>query len=265
MGTGKHRVIAVFLACLVALAVAPAVAQDDRDLNAEIDALRQEMEALKQGQDAILKQLERLQRQGARAGNQSGAKRFTPTDVVIDGAPSMGDPDAKVVLVEFSDYQCPFCKRFAERTLPRLIEDYVETGKVRLVFLDFPLDSIHPAARSAAIAARCAGRQGKYWEMHDRMFLQQRALRRQPWPTMAEQLGLDTAAFDACMAEDGHDKRIKRDMANGYRAGVRGTPTFVLGTEVDGGTLKATELIRGARPYASFKQVIDRLLANSPS
>ena len=142
--------------------------------------------------------------------------------------------------------------------------DYVETGKLRYVFHDFPIQRIHPAATAAAAAARCAGAQGKYWEMHDRFFADQKALQARQWKTHAQALGLDGAAFEACMADDGVARAVRRSAAIGRQVGVTGTPAFYLGTLApDGKTVKATEQIRGARPYAAFKQIIDRLLART--
>jgi protein-disulfide isomerase len=104
----------------------------------------------------------------------------------VDGAPSMGNGDAKVTLIEFSDYQCSFCGRHFSQTLPRLMTEYVKTGKVKYVLRDFPLEPIHPLAFKAAEAARCASDQGKYWEMHDRLFSNQQALGPKDLPRHAE-------------------------------------------------------------------------------
>jgi protein-disulfide isomerase len=147
----------------------------------------------------------------------------------------------------------------------QLIEDYVETGKVRYVFRDFPIESIHPAAVEAAAAARCAGEQGKYWQMHDRFFADQKALAEKDWPAQAEALGLDGAALQACVESGRHKAAIAKDQADGQTAGVRGTPSFFLGlTEPGAATVKATKMVRGARPYDAFKQALDGLLADKP-
>ena len=127
---------------------------------------------------------------------------------------------------------------------------------------DFPISRIHPAATEAAVAARCAGAQGKYWEMHDRFFANQSTLAQRKWQEHATALGLDGDTFKECMADKNTEVAVRRSLANGRKAGVTGTPAFYLGiVSDDGKTLKATELIRGARPYDSFKQVIDRLIA----
>ena len=250
---------------VLGLAVQPASAQQSRALDAEVDELKDDMQGLKQSQDRMLKMLEgierRLQARPA-APRRRGPPPFTGADIAIDGAPFKGAAKATIAIVEFSDYQCPFCRRYAANTLPQVIKDYVDAGKLRYVFRDFPIARIHPAATGAAVAARCAGAQGKYWEMHDRFFANQPALKQRKWKDHATALGLDTDAFDQCMIDKDMEQAVKRDIADGRKVGVTGTPAFYFGTvSADGKTLKATEMIRGARPYGSFKEVIDRLLA----
>ena len=131
--------------------------------------------------------------------------------------PTLGKPDAPITIVEFSDYQCPFCRRFFENTLPALKADYIDIGTVRYVFRDFPLDRIHPQARKAAEAARCAGEQGQYWEMHDQLF-QNRALRVLQLKGYARNLGLDLTAFEACLDGGTYAAEVDKDVAAGATA-----------------------------------------------
>ena len=193
----KRTVVSV-LAALVVLTIGspqPAFPQGGDD----IKALMKEVEALKEGQTAIQKDLQELKTllQGVR---QPAARPAEPQNVVlsVDGAPSLGNGDAKVTLIEFSDYQCPFCGRHFSQTLPRLMTEYVKTGKVKYVLRDFPLEPIHPLAFKAAEAARCAGDQGKYWEMHGRLFSNQQALGPKDLPRHAEAVGLDVTRFQEC-------------------------------------------------------------------
>ncbi len=180
--------------------------------------------------------------------------------VSVAGAPMLGRPDAPVTLVEFSDYECPFCQRFFSSTFPTIKQDYIDTGKVRYVFRDFPLKRIHPQAREAAMAAHCAGEQGKFWEMHDLLFRNQQALDPPHLSDYARRLGLDGAAFDACLASDKFAARINQDIADGTAAGVEGTPSFVVGKTQPGDSVEGT-LIVGAQPMEVFRQLIDQLLA----
>lgn len=248
------------LAIAIALMTAPAVAQQT---NAPVATIGQEIEALKQGQRQILKQLDALQKAiKARPAGRKPRPPFKGADIKIDEAPSKGAAGAKIALIEFSDYQCPYCRRYTANTMPKVIKNYVDAGKLRYVFRDFPLERLHPAATGAAVAARCAGAQGKYWQMHDRFFANQQALKQRKWQDHATALGLDSKAFNQCMIDEKVEQAVKRDIAAGRKVGVTGTPAFYFGTiSADGKTVKATEMIRGARPYGSFKQIIDRLIA----
>src|SRR5262249_17984609 len=120
----------------------------------------------------------------------------------VTDAPALGQADAPVTLVEFSDYQCPYCRMFFSDTFPTLRREYIDTGKVRYVFRDYPLAQMHPQARKAAEAAHCAGEQGKYWEMHDLLFQNQQALALPQLSEYARNLGLDGASFDACLQSE---------------------------------------------------------------
>ncbi len=182
--------------------------------------------------------------------------------IELGEAPFKGEANARLTFVEVSDYQCPFCGRYFRETYPQLEAEYVKTGKVRSVFLDLPLEAIHKSAFGAAKAARCAGQQGKYWEMHDRLFANQKEL--EPWAPHAEAIGLDITAFDACVASDKEDAAIRRDMAEAQKLGVTGTPAFLIGrTDPKSSKLTILAALRGARPFADFKTEIDKLLAES--
>jgi protein-disulfide isomerase len=138
----------------------------------------------------------------------------------------------------------------------------VKPGKLRYVVRDFPLEAIHPHAIKAAEAAHCAGDQGKYWEMHDRLFANQRALGAGDLPGHAGSVGLDVATFHQCLDSGQHAARVRRSLADGQKAGVRGTPTFFLG-EIEGtaGKVNVLRVLRGAQPFTGFKTAIDAALA----
>ena len=244
----------------------PATAQPGEDLR----ALGQEIEALTAGQTTIRKEVEEIKRllRAAQAAPRRApaARAVEPSDVLlsVEGAPFRGDEGAKVTVVEFTDYQCPFCSRHFRQTWSELERDYVKTGKVKYVIRDLPLESLHPQAFKAAEATHCAGDQGKYWEMHDRLFSSQGALGRKDLSDHAQALGLDVGTFDQCVDGGKGAARIRKDIADSETAGARGTPIFFIGlTEPTGSSIKALAVIRGARPYAVFKEAIDSLLASA--
>jgi len=227
----------------------------------EIKGLRRDIDAVRDGLKVIQNDLEtikKLLQQQAPAAPQP----FREAAINIDGAPVLGEKNAKVTLVEFSDYQCPYCGRHVQQTLPQIVADYVKTGKVKYVFHDFPLESIHPFAFKAAEAARCGGQQGKYWEMHDKLFTSQNALAKDNLLEHAKAAGLDVDKFKECLDSGKHAAKVREDEAEGRKVGVSGTPGFFLGlTQPNDSTFKAVKMISGAQPYAQFKEAIDNLLA----
>jgi protein-disulfide isomerase len=136
----------------------------------------------------------------------------------------------------------------------------VDTGKVRYVFRDFPLQSIHPNAEKAAEAARCAGDQDKYWDMHDKLFANQNQLQVAKLPEYAKAIGLNESEFDACLTKGKYANAVSKDMEQANTLGVRGTPTLVLG-RTDGDKVKDAVIIRGAHPLSVFTAEIDKMLA----
>jgi protein-disulfide isomerase len=230
------------------------------------EALRKEIETLKQEQAAIRKELAEIKEllRGRVASSQPSA---APGDVLVavQQAPTLGHEGARVTIVEFSDYQCPFCRRHSSQVLPELVKEYVKTRKVRYVFRDFPIASLHPQAHRLHEAAHCAGDQGRYWEMHDRLFDDSQRTDAKDLVARARTLGLDGPRFERCLTGGVHAAKVRQAIADGEKARVRGTPTFFLGlTEPDGAPMRPQRLIVGAQPYAAFKQAIDSLLAEKP-
>jgi protein-disulfide isomerase len=158
----------------------------------------------------------------------------------------LGDPDAPVTFIEYSDYQCPFCKKFTIETLPSIREEYVDNGKVRFIFKDFPLE-IHKEARSAAVAAHCAGEQGRYYEYHDILFANSRNITRPNIVSWAGNMGLDADAFSRCLDDPDQMTKVEKSLQDARALGVRGTPTFTINGH----------LLAGAQPLAAFRQLIE--------
>ena len=238
-------------------AVAPMVARAQADPGVAAD-----IQELKKGQQEIKQQLEEIKKLLTPKPPQAQIEKIDAV-VSIGDLPPKGKKNAPVTLIEFSDYQCPFCKRQAEQTDPELIKAYVDTGKVRFVFRDFPLVAIHPFAAKAAEAARCAGEQGKYWEMHDRLFANQKELQSEKLPEHAKAVGLDDAKFRECLASGRHAAAVQRDLDEGTKLGIRGTPTVIVGTS-DGSNVKNAVIIRGAQAVETFKAELDKLLVPPP-
>ncbi len=170
-------------------------------------------------------------------------------DVAYDSARLRGNPDAPVTIVEFSDFQCPFCRK-AETTMKNLLAEY--NGRVKQAFRDFPMRTLHPQAELAAEAARCAGEQGKFWQFHDALFeADPPKLDQSDLAATARSLGLDEKAFTSCLAAGKVKAQIDKDVEDGTNAGVSGTPGFFINGV----------FVNGAQPQAEFEKIINRELA----
>lgn len=185
-----------------------------------------------------------------------------PVKISADDDPIIGNPNAPIAIIEFSDFQCPFCARFHVQTLPLLLEEYIEQGKVKLVFRDFPIQSIHPNALPAAVAAECANEQGQFKAMHDMLFDNQNQWSKQEtdvalsiFSQYATEIQLDQNTFDSCLTSGKYIEEIRNDLEDGRSYDVTGTPGFFIGND-DIGYVE----LKGAQPFESFKKVIDAQL-----
>jgi protein-disulfide isomerase len=170
----------------------------------------------------------------------------------------LGKTSAPIVMIEYTDLQCPFCQQFHNTAFDEIKKNYIDTGKVLYVSRDFPLD-FHPWARPAAIAARCAGDQGKFWELRNTLQTNADKLSKEMIAQHAKDLNLDMKKFQACADSDFYTADINKQVAEGTAAGVSGTPSFIIG-KVENGQLDGVRLV-GAMPYASFDAKIQELLA----
>jgi len=176
--------------------------------------------------------------------------------VSLEGAARVGRESAKVVLMEWTDFQCPYCTRAAKETLPALIEKYVTTGKVQFVLRHLPLEQIHPLAQKAAEAAECAGQQGRFWDMHDRLY---DALDRPALEAHATGLALDTRRFVQCLDTGEMAAKVKRDAADARALQISGTPTFLVGTLEPGNRVKLVRRVPGGALLA-LEEALDAML-----
>lgn len=206
------------------------------------------------------------------AGQPSAPTAPEPTDnpgpvkVSIDDDPVMGLKDAPVTLIEFSDYECPFCKRHFSQTLPQLKKDYIDTGKLKLVYRDFPLSFHDPMATLEAMAANCARDQGgdsSYFKFHDEIFKRTTSngngLAQDDLDKIASDLSLNEGNFKSCLDSEKNKEEIQKDITDGSQAGVTGTPGFFIGKTTSGNEIEGTKIV-GAQPYSVFKSKIDELL-----
>jgi protein-disulfide isomerase len=209
---------------------------------------------------AILDELKQirllLERQQARSGGSPVA-----SDKVLLSMPeayALGSVQAKVTLVEFTDYQCPFCNMFHTNTFPEIKKQFVDTGLVRFVSRDLPLE-IHNQAFEAARAARCAGEQDRYWEVRDWLSSHPDQLTKEAIITAAKQAGADGPLFQACLESERHREDIRKDIADANAVGITGTPGFVIG-RTSNGVLEGVKIV-GAQPYEAFESKIKQQLS----
>ena len=181
------------------------------------------------------------------ADNDTLAQRVEiPIDV---NDPVLGPEDAPITIIEFADFQCPYCQRHFLQTYPQLMENYGEN--IRYIYKDFPLTGIHPQALPAALAAQCAREQGKFWEFHDLLFSGRMELGEDAYLSYADELGMDVLEFTSCYQEARYNDVVRADYDLGIQLGVNATPTFFI---------NGVRLI-GAQPYSVFAEVIDSELA----
>ena len=174
-------------------------------------------------------------------------------EMTADDDPTLGRAGAPVTVIEFSDFQCPFCRRFWAETFPELKQKYIDTGRVRFVYRDFPLP-MHPSAEVSAIAAECAADQGRFWEMHDKIFSEQSVqgtgtiqYEEEDIIKWAGEIGLNSSRFTSCLESEEQKAEVLADARDGAAAGVSGTPTFFINGQK----------LEGAQPFDSFQKIIE--------
>lgn len=207
---------------------------------------------------------------GANEGNSLSAPQApednsAPVKVSVDDDPVLGNKNAPVTLIEFSDYECPFCKKYFTETYPQVKKDYIDTGKVKMVFRDLPL-GFHQNAPKEAEAAECARKQGGdsvYFKYHDQIFTKTTSngtgLALDQLPVIAKGLGLNTGKFQQCLDSGEFKNEVEKDLADAGKVGASGTPTFFIGKSTGDGEIDGIKVV-GAQPYSAFKTIIDELL-----
>ena len=190
-----------------------------------------------------------------------GSAVYADAASVAEDGRAQGKTDAPLTLIEYSDFTCGYCLKFFKETLPKLQATYIDTGKVRFVYRDYPRAD-RGVGVEAAVAARCAGAQGRYWAMHDRLFGEGGRLDSGSFKSAAKSMGLDQAEFGKCFDERRHLESIFQDRREANRWGFHGTPGFILMQTVEGPTEKIPAVaIPGAFPFDAFAEEIDRMLS----
>lgn len=230
---------------VVALAAAPTWAEPMTREQGE--TLIQEIRQLRQALERVLPPPPARQALPAQA---------EPVEASLAGVVALGKPDAPLVMVAYVDYECPFCQRFDLDTFPALKRDYIDTGKLRFVVKDLPLD-FHPRARKAAEATHCAGEQSAFWALRDVLVRNQKQLDDASLVSHAKVVGLKVDAFQRCLESGRHAKRVTADLEEARKLRITGTPTFVLG-KAQGETVRGEKLV-GAAPLATFEQKLREL------
>ena len=260
-----HRILVVLM-CLLQIACSESNSEQlaqTKQVVETLNGIRTELAALRV-------ELVGLREQQAKAQVQSptvAVKRQRPSggnvqiSVELVDEPALGPADARVVVVEYTDFQCPYCARHHRQTFAELKRRYIDTGKLRYVVKDFPL-GFHKEARNAAVAANCAGEQGKYWAMQDELFSKQRQLNAAIYATMASNLDLAPDSFKACMSNKQQFAEVEGDLIDAQQIGVRGTPQFVIGRMKDGKLVGGIKF-SGAQPVSTFSAAIEKILAET--
>jgi protein-disulfide isomerase len=250
----KPKLAVVTAFAVLALGLVAPAAQADMT-NEQVQQMLDELKGIRTA-------LEKLNLQGA--GQQAAAPQEPVSDKVSmqmpTGARTIGRKDAPLVMVEYTDLQCPFCQQFHNTVFDDLKKNYIDTGKILFVSRDFPLD-FHPWARPAAIAAHCAGDQNKYWEVRNTLQSNADKLSKEMITQTASTFGLDMKKFAACQDSDKYTADINKQIAEGSAAGITGTPSFVVGRVTDG-KLDGVRIV-GAMPYAQFDSQLKDMLAAS--
>jgi protein-disulfide isomerase len=231
--------------------------QDTKNDATDIATLKRDVKVLVENQQKIIAQLNELKHlllTGSEAVHP-------PANLSVNGEPFKGAVAAQVAIIEYADFECQFCGDFMREVYPQIAENYIKQGKVKYFYRDLPMAS-HTHALSAARAARCAGEQGKFWQMHERLFADQTALAEKDILGRAAAVGLNTSKFAECLSSERHIDDIRRSTSEAQQMGINGTPTFLLGVVAADGDVTRINTIVGAPPYEHFKSEIDGLLAS---
>jgi protein-disulfide isomerase len=224
----------------------------------DLASLKEEVARLESQQQQILNSLDELKKM-MRGPGQPALK--PPETMSVAGEPYKGEPNATLAIIEYADFQCPFCRRFEHDVYPQIRDSYINTGKLKYFHRDMPLP-FHDGAMPAARAVHCAAEQGKYWEMHDSLLGDTASLSAADIDERAGKLGLNVSALDSCISSNRFADIIQRSIAEGTQMQISGTPTFIIGTlDAQGKLMSVKKTVVGAYPFDTFKAALEPLLA----
>ena len=250
---------------LAAASLGGTLRAEDRPEPPPSPSIQQQLDALKAGQERLLKELEEIRALLKERQDKVAVASAVPPPVKVitlnlQGEPFRGQSTATVAVVEYSDFGCSFCAKYAREIYPQIDKEYVQSGKVKYFFRDLPAPE-HTNALAAACAARCAGEQGKFWEMHDLLFAAQPAFAPADLASYAEGLGLDAKQFSQCLTSSKYEQIIRKVVGSAERMGLYGTPVFLIGTLAGEGTIfRATKVLVGGSELDALRSALDEAL-----
>jgi len=250
-----------FIGLLAASMLTACSAQQDK--SEQLTELTKKFDEMQQEQRLVLREVVSLQRKidalaAQKAKSNNGSNLDGKAILLPEENRLQGSDDAQYAMVEFMDYQCPYCIRYAKQSLPTIKQRYVDTGKLKYGIRDFPL-SFHSKAEGAAIAANCAGKQAKYWPMHDQLVANSKNLNDDLYMSLASKLSLEADSFTACLKNPAMKKEIQADLAYGTEIGTRGTPNFYIG-KIEGDSIVNVVHLSGARSIDAFDRAIQQAM-----
>ncbi|MBD3584309.1 thioredoxin domain-containing protein [Salinimonas sp. HHU 13199] len=263
MLTHPTKLTLLLFALLMVCGKANAQTSNDGNLEEELSGLRQEVSALKEQLATIASQVQDIHNIAIESQRPNYRTVSTQKDFAGNGnLAQLGDTTAQLAIVEFSDYQCPYCKHFVDTTFSRLKNDFIDKGKVIYITRDFPL-SFHKKAKGAAVAANCSLQQDAYWPMRKQLFSNMKKLGEELYRTSAQQLSLDMTKFSECLEDQSVLAKVEQDIEYGTSLGIRGTPSFLIG-KVEGNDLVTPKLLVGAQSYETLAALLNEL-ASAPA
>jgi protein-disulfide isomerase len=254
----RIKMMTALLLCFGLSQVGNAQAQTETkdQSQSDLSALRTDVRALQAEQQQIISRLDELKQL-----LQPNRQPPPVSSLSVRGEMFRGDSGARVAIIEYADFECPYCGEYEREVFPRLLSDYIVTGKVKYFYRDLPLPG-HAHAMPAARAARCAGEQGKYWEMHDSLFANQNALSVPALLDRAQTLGLDKVKFTECQSGEKYTADIQKNFSEAQNLRIDGTPTFFIGVAEPNGDVTIEKRLAGAAPLDVFKSELDIMLAS---